>query len=98
MKNYATIIDWCEIDGESTATSERNGEEIRLTRDKGDDIIVQELRDLNDEDKDADGPGSGYYWELIGISHTKRTTIVEWCSGRGHHATTQICWGPKEQL
>jgi hypothetical protein len=101
-KAYATVINWGEIEGSTDTTHlNSNDEEIMLTRPessclndgidrRGDDTkLIQELRDLNEDEHDEFGE---YGWELIGIAHLPKTTIVEWRSDRGHHATTQICW------
>lgn len=100
-KTHATLIHWGEIDGETEATHLNGDEEIMLTRPtsscldngvdkRGDDAkLIQELRELNEDEHDEFGE---YGWKLVGIAHLPKTTIVEWKSDRGHHATTQICW------
>jgi len=90
-KTHAALINWGEIDGlaaEVTYLDRTTDNEITLTRDN-DDTLIQELRDLNEDERDEFGE---YGWKLVGIAHLPKTTIVEWKSDRGHHATTQICW------
>jgi hypothetical protein len=60
-----------------------------LTR--GDDeALVESLRLINEEERDEDD--GEYYWKLQGVSHTPRTTTVEFRSGRGHIAVAVILW------
>ena len=75
-KTHAKLIHWDEI------TNDTDSYRTSLSR-GDDDALIQELRHLNHE---ING------WELVGIAHLPRTTIIEWKSDRGHHATTQICW------
>ena len=58
---------------------------------RGDDeALVESLRLINEEERDEDD--GEYYWKLQGVSHTPRTTTVEFRSGRGHIAVAVILW------
>jgi hypothetical protein len=91
-KQNCEIIQYGEID---------QSEDIRLlnptTNDytwyltRGDDeALVESLRLINEEKRDEDD--GEYYWNLHGVSHTPRTTTVEFRSGRGHFAVAVILW------
>lgn len=77
------IIQWCEVSGEATVTDPG----ASLTRDD-DAKLVQQLRDIDGEIAE-DGE---YSWRVAGISHTPKTTTVEWCSERGVQAVTVVVW------
>ena len=91
LKQNCEILQYGEID----ETFERRFNEATgdpswsLTR--GDDqALVQELRDLNEEEPDEDD--GEYYWSVRGVSHTPQVTTIEFLSARGHLSVTIILW------
>lgn len=91
-KQNCEILQYGEIDGgDAVRRLNETTNDYTWYLPRGDDeALVQSLRLLDEEEPDEDD--GEYYWQLQGVSHTPRTTTVEFRSGRGHLSISVLLW------